>query len=178
MHKSQINPKFQAKNYQKYPCIFTLITWCKGESCVHLCPIISWLHLQSSLGFARQSSSLETHHSWVYRPFLSGPPRGKPHFRRMRFLPPRFLSFMRGIGWLLLKFLVSLAIFSSCSLMCASFSSLSLTSRSSMAFMAAISSSKLFVPIVITSMTTVLEDSASVSDLKTCLSDGEEESLL
>jgi len=61
-------------------------------------------------------------------------------------------------------FLVSLAIFSSYILMCASFSSLSLTSHSSMAFMAAISSSKLFVPIVMIGMTTVLENSALVFD--------------
>jgi len=47
-----------------------------------------------------------------------------------------------------------------------------------MAFMAAISSSKLFVRIVMTGMTTILEDSALVSDWKTCLSVGEEESLL
>jgi len=47
-----------------------------------------------------------------------------------------------------------------------------------MAFMAAISSSKLFALIVMTDMTTVLEDSASVFDLKACLSDGEEESPL
>jgi len=47
-----------------------------------------------------------------------------------------------------------------------------------MAFMAAVSSSKLFVPIVMTSITTVLDDSASVSDWNACLSDGKEESLL
>jgi len=47
-----------------------------------------------------------------------------------------------------------------------------------MAFMVAISSSKLFVRIVMTGMTMVLEDSASVSDWKTCLSNDEEESLL
>ena len=58
------------------------------------------------------------------------------------------------------------------------FSSFSLTSLSSMAFMAAVSSSKLFVPIVMTSITTVLDDSASVSDWNACLSDGKEESLL
>jgi len=47
-----------------------------------------------------------------------------------------------------------------------------------MAFMVAISSSKLFIPIVIIGMMTVLEDLTSVSDWKTCFSDGEEESLL
>jgi len=47
-----------------------------------------------------------------------------------------------------------------------------------MAFMAAISSSKLFVCIVMTRMTTVLDDLASVFDWKTYLNDGEEESLL
>ena len=60
----------------------------------------------------------------------------------------------------------------------ASFSSLSLMSHSSVAFMAAISSSKLFVPIVVIGMTMVLQDSASVSEWKTYLSDIEEESLL
>jgi len=62
------------------------------------------------------------------------------------------------------SFLVSLVIFSSYSWMQGSFSSLSLTSRSSIAFMAVISSSKLFVPIVMNGMTTVLDDSASVSN--------------
>ena len=76
------------------------------------------------------------------------------------------------------SFLVSLAIFSSRNLMCASFSSLSLTSRSSMAFMAGISSSKLFAPMFMAGLTIVLEDSALVSNWMTCLSDGEEESLL
>jgi len=76
------------------------------------------------------------------------------------------------------SFLVSLAIFSSYDFMRTSFSLLSLTSHSSMAFLAVISSSKLFVPIVMTGMTTVLEDSALVSDWKICLSDGEEGSLL
>jgi len=48
-----------------------------------------------------------------------------------------------------------------------------------MAFIVAISSSKLFVPFVMTGMSKVLEDSASVSDLNTCFfSDGEEESRL
>jgi len=76
------------------------------------------------------------------------------------------------------SFFVSLAIFSSCNMMGASFSPLSLTSHFSMAFMEAISYSKLFVPIVITGMTTVLEDSASASYWMTFLSDSEEESLL
>ena len=43
-----------------------------------------------------------------------------------------------------------------------------------MAFMAAISSSKLFVSIIMTEITTILEDSASISDWKACLSDDEE----
>jgi len=73
------------------------------------------------------------------------------------------------------SFLESVAIFSSCSLMCASSSSLFLMSRSSMEFRAAISSSKLFVTIVMTCMTMILEDLALVSDWK---SYGEEESLL
>jgi len=76
------------------------------------------------------------------------------------------------------SFRVSLEIVSLYNLMRPSFSSLSLTSRSSMAFIAAIYSSKFFVPMVMTGMTTVLEDSASVFDWKTCLSDGAEESLL
>jgi len=37
--------------------------------------------------------------------------------------------------------------------------------------METISSSKLFIPIVMTGMETVLEDSASVSDWNACLSD-------
>ena len=47
-----------------------------------------------------------------------------------------------------------------------------------MAFIASISSSQLFVPIVMTGMTTVLDDSTLVSDWKACLSDDKEESLL
>jgi len=76
------------------------------------------------------------------------------------------------------SFQVSLVIFSSYSLMCASFSLFSLTSRSSMAFMVAISSANLFVPTVMTGMTTVLEDSTSIFDWMAYLSAGEEESLL
>jgi len=45
-----------------------------------------------------------------------------------------------------------------------------------MAFMVAISSSKLFIPIVMIGMTMVLQDSPSVSNWKVCLNDGEEES--
>ena len=60
-------------------------------------------------------------------------------------------------------FLASLVIFSSHSLMHASFSSFPLTSISSLAFMVAIPSSQLFVPIIMTFMTTALEDSASIS---------------
>jgi len=47
-----------------------------------------------------------------------------------------------------------------------------------MTFMAVISSSKLFVLIVMTSMTTTLDNSALVYDRKACLSDGAEEPLL
>ena len=63
-----------------------------------------------------------------------------------------------------LSFLVILAIFSSYNFMRVSISLLSLTSHYNMAFMTAISSSNLFVPIVMTGMTMVLEDLASVSD--------------
>jgi len=47
-----------------------------------------------------------------------------------------------------------------------------------MAFMVAISCSQLLVPIVVTGMTIVLEDSALVSNWKGCFSDIKEESLL
>jgi len=62
------------------------------------------------------------------------------------------------------RFLVSLVIFSSCNLMCGFFSSLSLMGRSDMGFMAAISSYKLLVPIAMTGMTMVLEDSTLFFD--------------
>jgi len=84
----------------------------------------------------------------------------------------------RNQAGLFSSFLVSMVIFSSYNLMRTSLSSLSLTSLSSMPFMAAISSSEFFVPIVMTSMTTVLEDSASVSNWNACLNDVKEESLL
>ena len=74
------------------------------------------------------------------------------------------------------SFLVSLAIFSSYSLMHALFSLLSFVSFSSIAFMTPISSFQLFVPIVMTCMTAVLEDSALVSKWKACFSVAEEES--
>jgi len=86
--------------------------------------------------------------------------------------------FYEGSSWSLSSFLVDLAIFSSYNLMHGSFSSFSLTRFFSVTFMAAISSSKLFVLIVITGMTMVLEESTSISNWKTCPSDGEEESLL
>ena len=89
-----------------------------------------------------------------------------------------FEIFTRDPAGYFSSFLVSLTIFSSCNLMHSSFSSLSLTSLSSVAFLVAISSSKLFVPIFITSMTTVLKELPFVSNWKACLSDGEEESLL
>jgi len=84
----------------------------------------------------------------------------------------------RSQAGLFSSFLVSMVIFSCYNLMRTSLSSLSLTSLSSMPFMAAISSSEFFVPIVMISMTTVLEDSASVSNWNGCLSNVEEESLL
>ena len=62
--------------------------------------------------------------------------------------------------------------------MCISFASLALVSFYSKAFIATMSSSQLFVPIVMTGMVMILKGSALVFGWKAPFGDGEEESLL
>jgi len=59
----------------------------------------------------------------------------------------------------------------------ASFSSLSLVIFSKMAFMLAISSPRLVEPAILVGMTIVLEDSASVSNMRAPFGEGDEDSL-
>ena len=76
------------------------------------------------------------------------------------------------------NFLVSLMIFSSYSLRRTSFSSFFFVSFSTVALMVAISFFQLFVPIIMTGMTIVLEDPTSIIDQKACFRQNEEKSLL